>query len=113
MSPEEAYKTLPPRVKIGAHTYRVCVVDSLDDATFAEWDLDALTLSLRKDMCSASHIASALWHECLHAIWFDRNLGKKADEETVILAFENGGIQLIQDNPKLFVWIRKCLLAKR
>lgn len=113
MTPAEALETLPKKIKIGPHTYAVAVVDCVpdEDETLAQIDTNALLIQVIRKCPSASVVAGNIFHECLHGIWHERGLGKRPDEERVVLQFEGGMIQLFQDNPKFLRWFKKCITS--
>ena len=113
MTPAEALETLPKKIKIGPHTYTVAIVEHVtgDDEALAQIDTSALLIEIIRRCPSASIVAGNAFHECLHGIWHERGLGKRPDEERVVLQFEGGVIQLFQDNPKFHRWFKKCIKA--
>ena len=117
MDAKEALETLPKSIKIGPHLYTVRLVDGIPggdegEITFAQIDTSALLIEVIRNCPSASIVAGHIIHECLHGIWHERNLGKRPDEEKVVIQFESGLIQLAQDNPRFFRWFLKCVLSR-
>ena len=108
MTPQDALASMPKKIKVGPHTYIVRIVENLQ-GDMAEIDTDAQSIEIVSSAASAPQVVGRLVHELLHAIWQDRDLGKRADEERVVLQYESGLIQLFQDNPKLLTWIRRGL----
>lgn len=108
MKAEEALASIPTKIKAGPHTYAVAVVDQIEDA-HAQIDTDALLIEISRKCPSASFVVGNLIHELLHDIWLAGGLGKRAEEERVVLAFERGLTQLFTDNPKLLTWIKRGL----
>jgi hypothetical protein len=114
---KEALEKLPKALKIGPHVYTVRLVDGIPgeegEITFAQIDTSALLIEVIRNCPSSSIVAGHVIHECLHGIWHERNLGKRPDEEKVVLQFESGLIQLAQDNPKFFRWFLKCISSRQ
>ena len=111
MTADEALTTIPHKIKVGPHTYTVWIVDSIscDSDARASVDPEKLSIEIVSTMASSSAVVGACIHELLHAIWADRDLGKRVDEEKMVLQYESGLVQLFQDNPKLLTWIRRGL----
>ena len=101
---------VPTKVKVGAHTYTVVLVDSseLDIGLRGECDSNEFVIRLSKEL-PLETIATTLFHELLHALWDSRSMPKRIDEERAVLNFEEGILQLLRDNPKLFPWLRKSV----
>ena len=111
MTPQEAMATVPKTIKIGPHTYSITIVDVVSDGSDSRAFVDnqAQAIEIARSNASSSAAVGSLIHELLHAIWDDRNLGKRPDEERVVLAFESGLVQLFQHSPKLLTWIKRGL----
>ena len=111
MTPQDALATIPKKIKVGPHTYEVRIVKTItgDPDAMAAVFPETQVIELLDSISSASYVVDCTIHELLHAIWSDRDLGKRADEEKVVLQFSSGLVQLIQDNPKLLPWIRRGL----
>ena len=53
--------------------------------------------------------AETLIHECIHAIWHDRKMGKRVTEESAASHLGAGLAQLIRENPKLMTALSNAL----
>lgn len=104
----------PTKIKIGAYDWRVVLEEGEGD-TCGQADFGAHALRLwPENLTSNNHLAGTLLHECLHVIFDNGNLrqlkkDKEKREEQIVSAFEAGLVSLLRDNPKLFIWMKKCL----
>jgi len=112
VTPHDAIATIPKRIKIGPLVYKVELVETIDDeGSDAEIIHEQLRIRIRSTSPDSAYVAGSLIHELFHGIWDDRGLGDTEDEETVCTSFERGFCMLVQDNPRLITWLKKCLLA--
>jgi hypothetical protein len=111
MIPKQAFATLPKKIKIGPLIYRVRIVKEIsgDKEAKGSWNDDSLTIDIVDSIASSTQIVGCIVHEILHGIWDERDLSKDSGEEHIVLQFENGLIQLFQDNPKLVIWMQRGL----
>lgn len=115
MTPKEALSSLPRRVKIGPHQYKIKIVKLVSgekpEEGWAQIDTDACLLEICKDQKSSIAIAGSVLHKLLHGIWHENELGKTATEESAVRTFERGFVALAQDNPELILWMVRCITA--
>lgn len=97
---------VPKRLKIGPHIWKVELTDQIDGDE-GECDTATLTIKVNPRNDTPSYIVCTLVHELYHAIWYQAGLGKRPKEENVVVAFENGFIGLLRDNPKLLKFLSK------
>lgn len=58
-------------------------------------------------------LADTIIHEVLHAIWAERELGQKVEEEAAVTALAHGLTAVFKDNPEFAaVWL-KCLAGRK
>ena len=100
---------IPDKIKIGARTYRVIIIDpdtetifdrSADGNLLGQIDHIGLTIKL---LCTQAReqMAQSLLHEIVHGIAYDMGYnGDHNEREIDLLASELH--RLIQDNPALF-----------
>ena len=110
MTVDEAFATMPARIKVGSVIYRIAVLDAVAiDNALACIDPDRETIEIMREAASAAGLAARLLHELFHAIWTDRQLGRRPNEEKVVSQFEAGTVALLRDNPNLLAWITRAL----
>lgn len=101
---------MPDKIKIGGHVYTIKAVEACSDNPddFGTMDSDRLIIEVSTRSATVSQFAATLIHEVLHAIWYDRDLGKRPDEEKVVSQFDAGLNQIFTDNPKIVKWLQMC-----
>lgn len=109
----ECLHRLPKKVKLGPYDWRIVLQDGHSDHCGMA-DFEEQTIQLwGDDLTSPGHCVGIFLHECLHVIYDNRDLGNVAVgldlEETVVIGFEHGLIQLFRDNTKLLTWMKKGL----
>lgn len=110
MTPQAALKSIPKKIKVGPHIYRVRAVDAIGDDpdAMAQLNTGDQIIEIVRDHKTASLVVGSLIHELIHAIYADRDLDNASEERTCI-QLESALVQLFQDNPALLVWIGKGL----
>jgi hypothetical protein len=117
MTVEELLTALPKKIKVGTLTYSIVIVPDLKDehgercAGLCSYEKQ--TVELEAEAPSCEFAVDTLIHELCHAMWSERKLKKRADEETVVEAFGTALVALFQDNPKLINWIKKGLTDRK
>lgn len=110
----DMYNTIPKELEIGPWPYKVELTPELIKGEAG----NVLGQCHRNEhwikvavpgMPSPAAAVGLLLHESLHGIWANADLGQKAKEEDVVLAFEIGLVQLLKHNPDLLKWITKGL----
>ncbi len=100
---------VPKTIKVGGHTIRIEIVDSIDKGDLAGhyiYNADKIILARRVKVekvlieASAQSMIAVLYHEVLHAIDFIYNSGILAED--VIDRLSEGWYQVIRDNPLIF-----------
>lgn len=112
MTPQELLSALPKKVKVGTLSYTLEVVPDLKDEGHGINGMcvpDELKIMVDAASPSNAHAVDTVVHEIFHAIWDERGLPKKPDEERAVRCLSTGVVALFQDNPKLVNWIKKGL----
>jgi hypothetical protein len=96
---------IPNKVKIGIYTYDVEIAHEPLMLNRQECkaiiDYENLVISISSQI-TPQHQFQSLWHELLHGVVKEHqvNLG---DEEDIVDGIAVGIVQLMQDNPNLFI----------
>lgn len=112
MTIQELLEKMPSALKVGTQTYTVTAVADLkheDVPCNGVCEEEKLMIQIESQQASKAQIVDTAVHELLHAIWYERNLPKKPDEERAVHSLATGLVALFQDNPKLLDWIKKGL----
>jgi hypothetical protein len=111
---EQLLRTLPLRVKVGAYDYRLVLSEDWGpdgEDTWGHCDANTYVIHVYglRHAPNPEFVVGVVIHEILHAVWDERHLGKRPDEEKVVSRLEVGLLSLFRDNPKLINWIKKGL----
>lgn len=101
---------MPQAVVVGGSDYEVGWVKeglTMDSKLLGVCDNAAQTIKLTYPVKSGQ-LGNTFIHEVLHAIYFERNLGGKSEEEQVTL-LANGLCAFIRDNPDTVAFILSLL----
>jgi hypothetical protein len=113
MTLPELLQIIPSEIKVGTLTYKIEVVFGLLDEEGKEVSgicvFETQTIKIDGVAPSKAWVVDTLLHELLHAVWNERGLPKKANEERAVKTLGTGLLGLFQDNPKLLTWIKKGL----
>jgi hypothetical protein len=106
---EVVLRTLPRRIKVGAYDWRI-KVDPGPSEDYGETNFDKAEITLwPANHQSPERLVGTVIHELLHVIHDDKAVQQDAEEEMVVVAFEQGLVSLFRDNPKLLNWIKRGL----
>jgi len=110
----ECFAGMPQTLKVGAYDWSIVIDDNESDACGqAQFETFRIVL-WRRNLTSPGHVVGTAFHETLHVIYDNHDLGKlnrnaEEREERIVLGFESGVISLFRDNPKFVTWMRKWL----
>lgn len=112
---EQLLTSLPRRVKVGAYDYRIELAPKLPDEdggrTWGFCDPNNYILHFfdLHEAPSPEWLIGTVLHEILHAVWDERGIGKRPDEEKAVSKLEVGLLNFMRDNPKMMNWMKKGL----
>lgn len=96
---------VPVIIKIGYVHYPVVWLDQEDCGT-CNAELGIITISNHLPL---EQQAATLLHELMHAVWADRTMPAKADEEAAVDGLSRGLATAFVDNPELLDWLGDAL----
>lgn len=112
MTVAELLAKMPDKIRVGTQEYTVSAVSGL---TSDEGEVNGLCepqhlrIGVDDGLVSKALVVDTLFHEVLHAIWDERSLPNKPNEERAVRSLATGIVGLFQDNPKLLTWIKQGL----
>ena len=101
--------TLPKRVQLGHNTIQLKTIESgvaldIGDQQ-GSYSYRANIIYLDEERLEGSQGVELLLHEIGHAIFYQYNLEKTKEEESIVNAMSQGYTEILKRNPLLLKWI--------
>ena len=99
--------TLPTQVKVGAWVYTIERWDSTEAAgtrSFGHCSTNEKRIKV-DTMWGTKKAAHTLFHEILHAVYYERGVEEKDPEERLVASLADGLAGVWHDNPEVMRWV--------